>query len=351
MENAIYFPYIKVPKNRWFTRILLYWNHVDSIVPSDFIDKRSTLGHFMGDLVQEGLVRQIAPAEHMHKIERFFDPFLEYIKGPFYEIPNDIESRKSLPTSRIHIEKMEPFADELIEMGLARRSPRPREHPWFEVESHTATLFMAYLASSLGELSEFKSEPITYNSKDFASVACMSPQARIGSHICENRTIILNDVLPAPNINIRPSEIAEFKEEYGKELIKFRNKLESDLNLVSAIQDPILQDRQLKQIIENTQDEMNTINAIMMARGWKTTACQLSYCIPLALSLILAVQKGDIAAEAIAAPPFLGAAYEFYRTMKMDANLRTNYAVYAVLAKKRWNQPISNNQLINGEEI
>jgi len=33
--NALYFPYIKVPKSAWFTRILLYWDKVGAIIPSD----------------------------------------------------------------------------------------------------------------------------------------------------------------------------------------------------------------------------------------------------------------------------------------------------------------------------
>ena len=35
--DALYFPYIKVPKSAWFTRILLYWDKVGAIIPSDYV--------------------------------------------------------------------------------------------------------------------------------------------------------------------------------------------------------------------------------------------------------------------------------------------------------------------------
>lgn len=352
MDSAIYFPYIKVPKNRWFTRVLLYWNHVGSIVPIHYIDSPSILGNYMYDLIQEGLVEPIAPAKYVHKIERFSYAFLDYIKSPYFPIPNDIESRKALPTSTIHIEKIEPIARELIEMGLARPSPRPREYPWFEVESHTATLFMAYLASSLGKLNELRSEPITYNLKEFTSISRLYPREKVLSQICKNRTLILDNVLPAPSVDLHPSEIADFKEEHGKELIRFRNKLEKELNQLSAIEDTYLQNRQIEQIILDIENEKKEIRELMMARGWgKIKSASLLYCIPPALSLILAIQKGEFAEEIIGASSFMLQAYDFYSSIRAEDSLRFNNAVYAVLAEKRWTPQKNNDEIVIGEEI
>lgn len=33
-RKVLYFPYISVPESAWFTRVLLYWDEVGSIVPS-----------------------------------------------------------------------------------------------------------------------------------------------------------------------------------------------------------------------------------------------------------------------------------------------------------------------------
>ncbi len=35
-NNVLYFPYISVPSSVWFTRMLLYWDKVGSIVPRDY---------------------------------------------------------------------------------------------------------------------------------------------------------------------------------------------------------------------------------------------------------------------------------------------------------------------------
>lgn len=38
MDKVIYYPYINVPQNAWFTTVLLYWDEVGSIIPSDILN-------------------------------------------------------------------------------------------------------------------------------------------------------------------------------------------------------------------------------------------------------------------------------------------------------------------------
>jgi hypothetical protein len=52
VQNVIYFPYIRVPESEWFTRVLLYWKQVASIVPYEYI-KSSKLSKFMDALISE----------------------------------------------------------------------------------------------------------------------------------------------------------------------------------------------------------------------------------------------------------------------------------------------------------
>jgi hypothetical protein len=39
-DAVIYFPYIRVPDNEWFTRVLLYWDQLGTIVPEELLAGR-----------------------------------------------------------------------------------------------------------------------------------------------------------------------------------------------------------------------------------------------------------------------------------------------------------------------
>ena len=60
--DVIYFPYIRVPNNEWFTRTLLFWDNIGSIVPMEFMRNREQLGPYMNNLIKEKLVTPIIPA-------------------------------------------------------------------------------------------------------------------------------------------------------------------------------------------------------------------------------------------------------------------------------------------------
>ena len=63
MDTALYFPYINVPETKWFTQILLYWDHAASIVPDSIRENREELGPYMAELMDEGLVRSVMPSQ------------------------------------------------------------------------------------------------------------------------------------------------------------------------------------------------------------------------------------------------------------------------------------------------
>lgn len=61
-NNALYFPYISVPDEKWTIKTLLYWDKLSSIVPMDYIGEPEQLSPFMRELVHGNLVEQIFPA-------------------------------------------------------------------------------------------------------------------------------------------------------------------------------------------------------------------------------------------------------------------------------------------------
>lgn len=171
-DKVLYFPYIRVPENVWFTRVLLYWDEVGSIVPSEYIRVPESLGTYMRELVQAELVKTVVPPDYTYKIPRFREAFLELV-----DQNQIIANRRGIAlerneTFRIHIEKSgDALAEALYDRGLAR----PAGYPWLEVEKLTADLFMAYLASVLGKLEDLQMNPIT-DRADTLSVFSKSPQ-------------------------------------------------------------------------------------------------------------------------------------------------------------------------------
>lgn len=154
-QKVLYFPYIAIPRSSWLTQMLLYWDEVGSIVPSDFTYKLERLGSHMKDLVDHRLVRQIVPAQYIGNIPRFKETFVGILDRASFVPLTD-------KTEPIHLEKLDSISEVLLERGLAVRSDK---YLFFNVEATAAKLFMSYLAVVLGDLPELRMTPATDQSK------------------------------------------------------------------------------------------------------------------------------------------------------------------------------------------
>ncbi|WP_203711426.1 hypothetical protein [Asanoa siamensis] len=61
MQAALYFPFINVPSTAWWTRTLLYWDRVGTIVPHSYRHEPENLGLHTLELIREGLLDQYPP--------------------------------------------------------------------------------------------------------------------------------------------------------------------------------------------------------------------------------------------------------------------------------------------------
>ena len=206
-RNVIYYPYIRVPQNEWFTRVLLYWDQVFSVVPMDYASNPSTLGEYMDDLIQEDLVIPIVPGQYIHEIPNFTKAFLDYVDSPNYPVTQLINNRRRLKTFDVAMEKLDNIGEELIKRGLARKY-----YGCYRIEAYTANQFMAYLAAILGKTPDIQSKPITDTKQNLVSFAPHTG-GKLYQDIDETRTIILKDILPAPSGYINPIELANFKKD------------------------------------------------------------------------------------------------------------------------------------------
>lgn len=268
MKNKVlYFPYINVPNSAWFTRMLLYWDEVGAIVPHDFIENPEKLGEHTRSLVQECLVKQVIPHDHLYNIPSFRDSFLKYIDS----LENNIIERRRTSfkkgySSDIHIEKMDGLEYELRDMGLAQEY----HHPWWFIEVDTGREFMAYLAATLGKLPNLQLDPISDDIEHLQHFLYSSRDEKSAHKKISNlRLEILEDIFPSPKEPLKAIEISNFKEKHSGKLKAFRIRVEKEIIDIADIKNEELRKRRLELFKEESKDAIKEIVEAMKNYGFK----------------------------------------------------------------------------------
>jgi hypothetical protein len=79
--KALYFPYIKTPDDQWFTRVLLYWDAVGTIVPGNLEGDDRWVTPRMRALCDEGLLDFVRPVVSVADVPRFAEAFLTHLEA------------------------------------------------------------------------------------------------------------------------------------------------------------------------------------------------------------------------------------------------------------------------------
>lgn len=259
-DKALYFPYINVPDTRWFTRLLLYWDKVGSIVPYEYAYNPRLLSPYMRDLVAAELVELITPAEHVYHVPHFTSAFIEPIERKM-KISRFSGSRRAIeaPPIRLHIEKLGDISGELLQRGLIT----PAGYPWFDAQPWVGSAFMAYLASTLGRIPEINADPVTNERATFSLLGGGSDFARARSRA---RSVILKRIMPSPAGPIAIRDIADFKESYGHLLQQLRRSIEGKCIEIANIHDAAARDERARQVAEELADEIGELVDAMQRR-------------------------------------------------------------------------------------
>lgn len=280
-NNVLYFPYISVPSSTWFTRTLLYWDTIGSIVPSDYIGNPELHDEYTRSLVHANLVTQVIPGEHLYRIPQFTESFIGYLESLGPILTQRRVGIKKRPPTHIHIEKMGDLGGELVKIGLAVC----RDYPWYDVEIDTADDFMSYLSTVLGRLPDLQFSPVT------DQISCLNRLTANGSRndfrhreIDTMRLQILEDALPGPAAPLEANEIELFKNRHGDQLSRFRREIELELTTLADMSDFDLQQRRLELFKEKVREETADIRAKMENQGWQNLVfgklCALLAAIP-----------------------------------------------------------------------
>lgn len=333
-DKILYFPHIRVPNNEWFTRVLLYWDEVGSIIPDEFLRRPEELGTHMSDLLSGGLVRPVVPRDHIWEVPRFSEAFIDFVDSNAVIASRREVSLESQPTFRVHMEKLGSIADGLIDRGLAR----PARYPWFEVEEFTAREFMAYLAGVLGRLEELGFEPTTDEVDHLATFSGELPTQAAWMALKERvRADVLENILPAPVGGTSVNELSKFKSRHAGLLRQFRRRIEQAVVDVGAIGDSNLRAEKLDAARGQLTDEIEEISALMSEARWPRivfgTLCSLATA-TFSVGAAVATQQEVLAAGAL--PGLINAVYTAFSGSDRQSRISQSPLAYAALAQRQF---------------
>jgi hypothetical protein len=127
---------------------------------------------------------------------------------------------------------------------------------------------MTYLAALLGQLKEVRSTPVTdvdSNLDPFLLASYSKPN--VESRLAPLRKIVLERLLPVPELPMEPTRLRAFKKRHGVELSRFRHSIEQEISALADMTDPDLQNHRLENFIADKQAEVEQISAHLSEGG------------------------------------------------------------------------------------
>lgn len=258
-NNALYFPYIDVPKTQFITTSFLYWDKLYTIAPhgSDCVLAETNENKKLIDI---GALEQIHPEDYTHKYNDFSSRFIRVI--------DRLDLQKSYKNdggwaslarigSRIHSAKLIGYnlENELIERNLVRRG----NDIWLDMEPRTALYLMLYLSACLSEDDALKCRPIS------DIVFSENGDARINVDEIEMPTndpryAILHKLLPTFDRPVPASELARVRNKYHSERVEFRRDIDNFIeNRLTSCRTADERDFLIKNYIHEKSEQISEI--------------------------------------------------------------------------------------------
>jgi hypothetical protein len=326
MDVALYFPYISVPPGSWFTRVLLYWDGVASVVPQHLSDRDAELTPFMRKLVKANLVRRVSPERAQWDNQHGFDAGFLAMLGA----SGVAEADEPRQWTRMHREKATLYLFEQIadrQLGhWDRNSPQ-----WFVMEKRTAGLYMAYLVGSIcrvdGDLM-----PVTDAGDSLELLA--QPADGSKPKLDELVSVTVHDVLPVPSKPIPVDQLSRFKDDNVEQLHNLRVHLKGKLADLVLIQDETVRAAKTAEAQREIGEHVRRLEETMKRRRWPIVLGGAAALGAPVLGIAAAVVTGGAALAlglgvASGVSGLGGAAAAMQRQPRIDRNSPVAYAALA----------------------
>jgi hypothetical protein len=283
VDGVIYYPYIRLPESAWFSRAVLYWDSVATIVPDQWIADPDQLEPYTRELVQLGIVAQLLPS--YADLARLGTRFAEYVDHlelhELHERRNDFDAGT---TELIHSDK----GVEEVFFHLQHQHLCSRTGYWWRVERRTAADYMAALALALSlpghEMArrhahvgvipdgDIRRVPITdqlhsllpllagtMDESDSALRERAEGQAMIG----RVQMMILENLFPAPTVTVPPIELDRFRHRHADLLPSFRREVEGRVDAIFNLTNRWEQRRALDRLESEFQEATEQVETYM----------------------------------------------------------------------------------------
>jgi hypothetical protein len=337
-DGALYFPYIVTPEDAWFTRVLLYWDTVGSIVPGGLEDDPNFVSPRMAALRQEGLLKLVSPAFDVSTIPRFREEFARYLEAD-ERISKRRDEPEAMSFTKVHIFKLGEVAEYLIDQGLARNSAGPGWEVWIDVEERTAGLFMAYLAATLGALEHVRMDPVTDRAGAMAALIGIDAGAGLTlKRARELRLGVLEELLPGPAAPIDVKALKKFKDDHGPELAAFRDSVDQELLKAANLEELDARERQTEISTRKLLQERDKIAELMRKRRWPDLVFGSIAGVGVVAAGIVGglALGGPVAGAALAAPGLIPAIYSALKDVQTKPDWGERPLAYAALAQRQF---------------
>lgn len=332
-DAAVYFPYIEVPESPSLTRVLLYWDSLASIVPEGV-----TVSDRMSTLVDLQLVELLDPGFH----ERFVHG--NQFRGRLGPLLDHLPERGLVPprrtgpnSARISVGKGTwSIWAELEERGLVRipEETRRRHRGWVHAHRDFASLYMALLAATLGEMGDVRRVPVTDQPAYFRLLE-KGAGPTIDASIDRVRAGVLRHVLPAPDRPVDPADVATFKAEYGDALRRLRRHVEAEVLECAREPDLEWRRRRVEQAATELASETEEVRRRMDEWRWpslKDSLCAVALGVP---AIAAAVGTGHPGLAPTGAVPLI---VEVVKAA-FDNDYENEPLFYAALSQQRFGSP------------
>jgi hypothetical protein len=302
MDGVIYYPYIRLPESAWFSRAVLYWDSVATIVPDRWIANPENLDSYTRELVQQEIVTQLLPS--YADLSGLADRFTHYVS---HLEPNELAKRRKDfidgATELIHSDKgvLQAF-NHLEYQHLCSRTGQ-----WWRVERATAADYMAALALSLslpghdimrhdGDTlpdTVVRRVPITDELHSLLPLlggtsdeedSTLNERAEGQAIIGRVQMMILENLFPAPVAAIPPAELDRFRRRHAGLLPAFRREVEGRVDEIFRLENRWEQRRVLDRLESELNEAIEQVESYMsesrMGRIVRSSWCGLLGLIP-----------------------------------------------------------------------
>jgi hypothetical protein len=292
MDGVIYYPYIRLPESAWFSRAVLYWDSVATIVPDQWTADPNKLGSYTLELVQLEVVTQLLPSyADLASLGIRFTGYIAHLER------NELAKRRrdfaAGTTELIHSDKgVEEAFRNLQQQHLCSRAGE-----WWRVEQATAADYMAALALALsmpghniirhdtpaGLIPDpaVRRVPITDELHSLLPLlagtldeddAILKERAEGQAMIGRVQMMVLENLFPAPVVAIPPADIDRFRRRHAGLLPAFRREVEERVDVIFKLTDRWEQRRALDRLEFDFKEAIEQVERYMSESRFGKTA-------------------------------------------------------------------------------